>query len=286
MGSRDLPSVVVGALACAAVACGSDVGAPREGVEPADESATPLESLSVDAQPWDGTPGGFQTVRLPEVRDSCEGPTVWIGEDFVSRVPPLEGELPFAPPAELAPGPAREVAALVRPRGALALLRSMSGSYNGPGGAPLFFWHLERTLRGPVLLFDRRVPRGRFEEALRGADEGIPLRIGGVDGRGERRCAVILVSEPADLGAQAANELLHGDVQPGGTLRVRGSEPSSETLIDAPETASSGSSLEGLHIVRIEPAAGVGVPDVLRALSFARESRRRYGWLALPARAP
>ncbi|MFK7984406.1 MAG: hypothetical protein AB8I08_00115 [Sandaracinaceae bacterium] len=125
---------------------------------------------------WQDMPDGFSPVVFPRVADSCEGPVLWVGPSSVERRPP-----PVQPRPSESGLP--ELAAGVETLwshgpGPYTPLGDMSGSHNGPGGEPLFRWHLGMSTGLPVIVFDRRVSRHRMVEVLRGANhQGIrPLR--------------------------------------------------------------------------------------------------------------
>ena len=266
---------VVGLHLLLCVGCGDGL-APSH--EPGAVLAPIPDAQPADTEPWARMPDGFEPVLLPRVTDDCGGPAIWIGPNDTRIAPPRElseAEARFSVPdvSDVPEGVGREVALFVRPR---SFLFAMTGAYNGPGGEPLFRWHVEGS-DPRLLMFDRRVSRERFDAAISGAvvDHEAPVRIGGVDDRGGRRCALLVLQEPAGMEAQSANRSYRARVSEGGALTFEGYSL-------APGSAPArlpNEPFDGLHIVRVELPPGSPTPAVLGALALGRWRDRRYPWL-------
>jgi hypothetical protein len=189
--------------------------------------------------------------------------------------------------SDLPEGVAREVATLVRPANILAI---MTGSYNGPGGEPLFRWRVSQ--RSPfVLLFDRRVSRARFDAAIRGAASpvGFAIRIGGVDAEGGRRCAEVLVGTPEQAIHDVTSTAWRGRPTSDGTLRVEGLGAPTESphrLPPGPPSPLPGEPDDGVHIIRVSPSASSSPAEIVHAIAVSRWANRRYAWLPVAGPAP
>lgn len=209
-------------------------------------------------------------MRLPPTTDPCDGFVVWVGLDAVRVTRRASAGWPVE---STAPGVAGEVA---RALGSPLFLRSRA--YDGPGGEPLFRWHLESAQ--VIVVFDRRIDRERFEGALRGVDVADVVRIGGIDAEGHARCALVATHAPDDLSAQAENQTFEGRVEPDGTLVVARPGLPEARLGMAPE-ALPGEPETGLHMVAIALRTDASPAAHLDAAARARWADRRYGYFAL-----
>ncbi|MEZ4337924.1 MAG: hypothetical protein R3B82_14995 [Sandaracinaceae bacterium] len=262
----------LGVWLCAAslTACGEE---PPPRSAPSTLETPPPAAEPPAAPAADAMPDGFLPIVLGPSDDDCDGPSVYVGPSAVVRAPALEAPPP--PDERLPAGVAREVAAAMAPAGgAIGVLRTMGGGVRRTGREPLFRWHRAHAQR-PVLFVDRRVARGRLLEALRGANDGVPLRLGGVDEGGLRACVLALVDEPADLDAQPENTRYDASIEASGGLTVGGAPV--ERGAPLPSEGA-----EGLHVVRFDVPADVDATTLVRALAAARWAERRYGWLVLP----
>jgi hypothetical protein len=240
-----------------------------------DAAAAPPEAPLPPA--WPDAPEGFELVRLPPSADACEGPVVWIGLRDVTVTRDDASLVPGSGAREGGPAPSVADAVGAQVAAARSPLR-MTGSYNGPGGEPLFRWHLGSSR--VILMFDRRVPRARFREALRGADEepGWPIRVGGIDARGQARCVIVATRAPMDMGPS-----YEGRIDRDGALVVSGSGPSEARLaVDTEPAPLPGEIDRGIGILRIRLDPGTTPAAALHALALGRWGERRYAYLAPP----
>lgn len=260
---RPLCSLGVGFL----VACGGTGGLP----------APPA--------PLAGAPDGFEAVALPPAAtDDCQGDAMWIGLESTRRdetILPSDVELlgrsetPPPAPADLE----SDVAAFMAP---LAGRLFLSWVYNGPGGEPYFRARMRATER-PLLFFDRRLPRARFDDAIRGArsDLETPIRIGGQDAAGARACAVVLL----DAWPEVAVHRAWAD-EDGALLAAIGEH----TILDrarigpgSEPAAFPGEAATGVRLLAVEAAPAISTSALLSALALARWQDHRYGaLLAVP----